>query len=50
MKANKDFDLMIYPNMGHVLDKNPYFVRQRWDYFVRHLLGMEPPKSYLITK
>ncbi|MCG7547497.1 DPP IV N-terminal domain-containing protein [Pseudoalteromonas sp. Of7M-16] len=50
MKANKDFDLMIYPNMGHVLDKNPYFVRQRWDYFVRHLLAVEPPKSYVISK
>ncbi|KZN54368.1 hypothetical protein N474_01255 [Pseudoalteromonas luteoviolacea CPMOR-2] len=48
MKANKDFDLMIYPNMGHVLDKNPYFVRKRWDYFVQHLLGVEPPKSYSI--
>ncbi|MCF2860033.1 DPP IV N-terminal domain-containing protein [Pseudoalteromonas sp. SMS1] len=50
MKANKDFDLMIYPNMGHVLDKNTYFIRQRWDYFVRHLLGTEPPKSYLIRE
>jgi hypothetical protein len=22
----------------------PYFVRRRWDYFVRHLLGAEPPR------
>jgi hypothetical protein len=21
-------------------------VRRRWDYFVRHLLGAEPPKEY----
>jgi hypothetical protein len=20
--------------------------RRRWDYFVRHLLGVEPPKEY----
>ncbi|NOU52822.1 prolyl oligopeptidase family serine peptidase [Pseudoalteromonas sp. JBTF-M23] len=46
MQANKDFDLMIYPNMGHVLDKNPYFVRKRWDYFVEHLLDAQPPKDY----
>ena len=49
IKANKDFDLKIYPNMGHVLDRNAYFVRQRWDYFVRHLLGAEPPKEYRIA-
>lgn len=48
MKANKDFDLMIYPNMGHVLDRNDYFVRQRWDYFVEHLLGATPPANYLL--
>ena len=49
IKANKDFDLKIYPNMGHVLDRNSYFVRQRWDYFVRHLLGAEPPREYRIA-
>jgi dipeptidyl-peptidase 4 len=21
-------------------------VRRRWDYFVRHLMGAEPPKEY----
>ncbi|HUY99677.1 MAG TPA: hypothetical protein VMU89_04965 [Thermomicrobiaceae bacterium] len=26
---------------------NPYFVRKRWDYFVRHLLGAEPPAYHL---
>ena len=24
-------------------------MRRRWDYFVRHLLGAEPPKEYQIT-
>jgi len=23
-------------------------MRRRWDYFVRHLLGAEPPKDYVI--
>jgi hypothetical protein len=23
-------------------------MRRRWDYFVRHLLGAEPPKEYEI--
>lgn len=49
IEANKDFELMIYPNMGHVLDKNPYFVRKRWDFFVEHLLGAKPPKEYELS-
>ncbi|QPB85788.1 prolyl oligopeptidase family serine peptidase [Pseudoalteromonas rubra] len=44
IKADKQFDLMIYPNMGHVLDEHPHFVRLRWDYFLRHLKGGEPIK------
>ena len=43
IKANKDFDLIIFPNRGHGFGSEPYMVRRRWDYFVRHLLGVEPP-------
>ena len=43
IKANKDFDLIIFPNRGHGFGSEPYMVRRRWDYFVRHLLGAEPP-------
>jgi hypothetical protein len=25
---------------------NGYFVRKRWDYFVKNLLGVEPPHEY----
>ena len=25
-----------------------YMMRRRWDYFVRHLLGAEPPAEYRI--
>ena len=46
--ANKDFDLVVLPNRGHGFGNEPYMVRRRWDYFVRHLLGAEPPAEYRI--
>ncbi len=45
IKANKDFDMLIIPNRDHGLG-NGYFVRKRWDYFVKNLLGVEPPSEY----
>jgi dipeptidyl aminopeptidase/acylaminoacyl peptidase len=49
IEANKDFDLIIAPDRAHSLNE-PYFIRRRWDYFVEHLLGAEPPKEYEITR
>ena len=49
IKANKDFDLLMLPNRGHGFGNEPYMVRRRWDYFVRNLLGAEPPKEYQLT-
>jgi dipeptidyl-peptidase 4 len=46
IKANKDFDLIMLPNRGHGFGSEPYMIRRRWDYFVRYLLGAEPPKEY----
>jgi len=46
IKANKDFDLLLLPNRGHSFANEPYMIRRRWDYFVRNLLGAEPPKEY----
>jgi dipeptidyl-peptidase-4 len=47
IKANKDFDLLMLPNQGHGYgNASNYMTRRRWDYFVRHLLGAEPPKEY----
>jgi dienelactone hydrolase/Tol biopolymer transport system component len=46
--ANKDFDLLMFPNRGHGFGNEPYMMRRRWDYFVRHLHGVEPPKQYTI--
>ncbi|MFO8234145.1 MAG: DPP IV N-terminal domain-containing protein [Bacteroidales bacterium] len=51
VKHNKDFELLIIPNKNHGgLYDNPYFIRKRWDYFVKHLMGKEPPKEYKIEK
>jgi len=47
IKANKDFDLLMLPNQRHGYgDASNYMTRRRWDYFVRYLLGAEPPKEY----
>ncbi len=48
MKANKDFELLIVPNYGHGLNKSSYFIRKRWDFFVKNLLQTDPPKEYHI--
>ena len=46
-KANKDYDLVIFPNAGHGFGADsPYMMRRRWDYFVKNLLGKEPPPNY----
>jgi len=42
IKADKDFDLLIVPGKGHGVGETPYASRRRMDFFVRHLLGVEP--------
>ncbi len=46
IKHNKDFDVMVLPNRNHGFASEPYVVRRTWDYFVRHLLGAEPPGGF----
>ena len=46
IRANKDFDLLLLPNRNHGFGNEPYVVRRRWDFFVRWLLGAEPPAGY----
>jgi dipeptidyl-peptidase-4 len=41
IKADKDFDLLVIPNADHGQD-GKYGDRRRKDFFVRHLLGVEP--------
>jgi dipeptidyl aminopeptidase/acylaminoacyl peptidase len=51
IKANKDFDLIILPQARHGYGVDgSYMTRRRWDYFVRHLMGAEPPREYQIGR
>jgi dipeptidyl-peptidase-4 len=42
VKADKDFELLVMPGAGHGAAESPYGRRRRMDFFVRHLLGVEP--------
>jgi len=42
IRANKDFDLIVLPGLGHGAGESPYAARRRADFFVRHLMGKEP--------
>lgn len=46
IEANKDFDMIMFPNRGHGYYGEAYMMRKRWDYFVRHLKNTEPPREY----
>lgn len=47
IKANKDFDLILFPNKRHGYgDMSNYMMRRKWDYFIKHLKGLEPPKEF----
>ena len=49
IKANKDFDLIIFPNARHGYGMDSYYMtRRRWDYFVENLMGAEHPKEFKI--
>ncbi|SMC57321.1 S9 family peptidase [Pedobacter nyackensis] len=49
IKANKTFDLLLFPNSGHSFGASMlYMMRRRWDYFVTNLLNATPPKDYQI--
>ena len=47
INANKDFDLILFPNKRHSYGNlNNYMMRRKWDYFVKHLKSINPPKNY----
>ncbi|MBI1775913.1 MAG: DPP IV N-terminal domain-containing protein [Proteobacteria bacterium] len=47
IKANKDFELVVLPNANHPgVSSHPYFIRRKMDFFLRHLVGAEPPGEY----
>jgi dipeptidyl aminopeptidase/acylaminoacyl peptidase len=43
VKANKDFELVVLPGVGHTMGES-YGEHKRYDFFVRHLMGVNPPK------
>jgi dipeptidyl aminopeptidase/acylaminoacyl peptidase len=49
IKANKNFELVTIPGMGHSAGGD-YGERKRRDYFVQHLLGVTPPSWDKIYK
>jgi len=42
IRAGKDFDFLVVPNGGHGAG-GAYYQRRLQDFFVRHLMGQEPP-------
>ena len=42
IKADKTFDLLVIPGSGHGMGGD-YGERKLYDFFVHHLLGIEPP-------
>jgi dipeptidyl aminopeptidase/acylaminoacyl peptidase len=49
IKADKDFDLLVMPGVGHS-SGGAYGDRRRWDFFVWHLHGVAPPERNLARK
>ncbi|MDE6096682.1 MAG: S9 family peptidase [Muribaculaceae bacterium] len=48
IKANKDFELVVLPGVAHTLGES-FGEHKRYDFFVRHLLGVNPPAWDEIT-
>jgi dipeptidyl-peptidase 4 len=46
IQAGKDFELEVIPNRQHNVPSHPFFIRKKWDFFVRHLLDEEPPADF----
>lgn len=43
-KANRSFDMLILPDLNHSTTATTgYVTKRRWDYFVEHLFGAQPP-------
>ncbi|MEO5682727.1 MAG: prolyl oligopeptidase family serine peptidase [Chitinophagaceae bacterium] len=44
VKADKEFDMLILPSQHHGYGGkyNEYFTKKKWNYFVEHLLGVQP--------
>jgi dipeptidyl aminopeptidase/acylaminoacyl peptidase len=48
LRADKDVDVLYFPDTGHGAGRyTGHYFRREWDYFVRHLMGTEPPPYVL---
>lgn len=47
IQANKDFDMLIVPDIDHNIPSHKYFIRKKMDFFVKHLLHDVPPAEYV---
>ncbi len=43
IKGNKQFDMLVMPNVNHGIADVPYFQRVTQNYFLKHLMGAELP-------
>lgn len=43
VKANKDFELVVIPGAHHTMGED-FGEHKRYDFFVRHLMGVNPPR------
>ena len=46
IEAEKDFDLLLLPDADHGFGNSRYFMKKRWDYFLRHLACREPVADF----
>lgn len=46
--ANKDFEMILMPNVGHASSPD-YLTRRVWDFLVTHLLEIAPPKAFKLN-
>jgi dipeptidyl aminopeptidase/acylaminoacyl peptidase len=51
IKADKEFDLLILPSQTHGYTgiHRDYFIKKRWNYFVKHLSEQEPIWDFNLT-
>lgn len=49
VKANKEFELVVLPGVHHTMGES-YGEHKRYDFFVKQLLGVDPPKWGLLAK
>jgi dipeptidyl aminopeptidase/acylaminoacyl peptidase len=49
IEAEKDFDMLVFPEARHGFGNSRYFMKRRWDYFVEHLKYQQPPEGFVFA-